>query len=297
MPSPRAGLPGAVSIVTILVLALAAAAGEPAARRLQNPPARPELFARGRINTDADEYGPTVSPDGRELYFVRRTDRQGRERLMVAALSAAGAEAPRPLVAEDEWGDKDPYPSLDGRRLFFASRRPLTAGGAIKDYDLWVLDRVGTRWSTPRHLGTPPNSATYDNYPAVARNGNLYFASHRLTQRNDLFVSPWMNGAYLEPEPLSAVNTAQTDADPYVAPDESYLIFSSDRPHGKGEGDLYITFNRGGRWSPPRSLGDQINTATYEYTPFITPDGKAFFFSRDWGEIWWVSTASLNLKP
>jgi len=216
---------------------------------------------------------------------------------MVALVTGGVVQAPMPLLPEDEWGDKEPYPSLDGKQVLFASRRPLAAGGAIKDYDLWALDRQGTGWSAPRNLGTPPNSSTYDNYPAVARNGNLYFASHRLTQRNDLFVARFSNGAYLEAEPLAALNTADTDADPYIAPDESYIIFSSDRAGGKGEGDLYVAFRRNGEWSAPRSLGDQINTGTYEYTPFVSPDGKAFFFSRDWGEIWWVATASLNLQP
>jgi hypothetical protein len=58
-----------------------------------------------------------------------------------------------------------------------------------------------------------------------------------------------------------------------------------------------VSFRRPGGWSPPRSLGDQINTADYEYTPFVSPDGKALFFSRGYGEIWWVATSSVNLQP
>ena len=261
------------------------------------PPAKPELFAPGVINTTGDVYGPTFSPDGREMYFSRRTDRQGKERLMVARITAAGVQVPQPLLPDDVWGEKDPYPSPDGKRLFFASRRPLAAGGPIKDYDIWVLERAGNAWSAPRHLGTPPNSPTYDNYPAVAANGNLYFSSHRASGRNDLFVSVFSNGRYQEPTPIAELNTATTEADPYIAPDESYMIYSADAPGGRGEGDLYVSFRRNGKWTPGRSLGDLINTSTYEYTPFVSADGKALFFSRGWGEIWWVATSSLNLKP
>jgi Tol biopolymer transport system component len=281
------------------VIALAGCAAAFASQRpsLGEPPARPELFAPGVINTDGDEYGPTISPDGREFYFSRRTDRRGRERLMVARITAAGVQAPSQLLAEDQWGEKEPYPSLDGRRLFFASRRPPAGGTQASNYDIWVLERSGTAWGAPRHLGAPPNSSTYDNYPAVARNGNLYFSSHRVSGANDLFVSRFSNGRYQEPEAISAVNTAATDADPYIAPDESYMIFSSDRPGTRGEGDLYISFRQRGGWSEPRTLGDLINTTEYEYTPFISPDGKALFFSRGWGDIYWVATKSLNLRP
>lgn len=253
-----------------------------------------ELVAPGIINTDGDEYGPTLAPDGSLLFFTRRTDRRGNENIMMAV--RAGSQWATPAVAPFSGGglDKEPYFSPDGRRLYFASRRPydgkdLTRGGEGA-YDLFVVERAGDGWTEPRPL-TGANSPTYDNYPAVARGGTLYFASHRSSGRNDLFVSRFVDGAYQAAEPLEALNTPATEADPWIAPDESYLIFSSDRPGGAGSGDLYVSRRRSGQWSAPVSLGPLVNTADYEYTPFV--HGEWLYFSRGWGDIWRIELRRL----
>ena len=94
-----------------------------------------------------------------------------------------------------------------------------------------------------------------------------------------------------------AISTSGNEADPYIAPDESYIIFSSVRAGGLGEGDLYISFNQKGKWTAPRSLGPTVNTSDYEYTPLVSPDKKHFFFSRGWGDIYQVELGALQLKP
>jgi Tol biopolymer transport system component len=131
-----------------------------------------------------------------------------------------------------------------------------------------------------------------------AADGTLYFASVRGNGRkdNDLYRSRLVNGEYQKPENLgNVINTNVTEADPFIAPDQSYLIFSSDREGGAGEGDLYISFNQNGKWTAPQPLGSNINTAEYEYTPLVSADGKTFYFSRGWGEIFETDVSVLNL--
>src|SRR6186713_2131449 len=78
-------------------------------------------------------------------------------------------------------------------------------------------------------------------------------------------------------------------SDPLIAPDESFLIFHSNRPGGFGikdkdvnviHCDLYISFNEAGKWTKPINMGDQINTTGIEMAPALTPDGKYFLFTR-----------------
>ena len=64
----------------------------------------------------------------------------------------------------------------------------------------------------------------------------------------------------------------------------------SDRPGGAGEGDLYVSYRTAGAWGAPVSLGSAVNTPAYEYTPWVSADGKWLYFSRGWGEIWRIST-------
>jgi Tol biopolymer transport system component len=197
--------------------------------------------------------------------------------------------------------DKEPFVSPDGSKLFFASLRPV--GGVEKkdprDFDIWVVTKSAGGWGDPAPLPAPVNSTGYDNYPSVAANGTLYFASAREggRGRNDLYRARLIDGKYSQVEKLGdIINTPGTDADPYIAPDESYLIFCSDRQGGFGEGDLYISYNRGGAWTEPRNLGAAINTGEFEYTPLLSPDGKYLFFSRGWGEIYRIESRALNLK-
>ncbi len=81
--------------------------------------------------------------------------------------------------------------------------------------------------------------------------------------------------------------------DPLIAPDESFLVFPSDRPGGLGEADLYISHNINGQWQQPVAMGHGINTKRYEYCPYLTPDGKYFFFSSEY-QVKWISADVLK---
>jgi WD40 repeat protein len=262
---------------------------------------QPELFAEGIINTAADEYGPSLSPDGKTLYFTRRVSRQGPEYIYISRLE--NGQWSNPVIApfSGKYFDKEPFLSPDGSKLFFASLRP--TGGVEKknqrDFDIWMVTKSASGWGEPTPLPSPVNSPGYDNYPSVASTGTLYFATVREGGRgqNDLYRAPLVDGKYSRVENLGAViNTAGTDADPYIAPDESFLIFCSDRVGGFGEGDLYISFNRRGAWTEPRNLGAMVNTGEFEYTPLLSPDRKYLFFSRGWGEIYRIESRALDLK-
>jgi Tol biopolymer transport system component len=87
---------------------------------------------------------------------------------------------------------------------------------------------------------------------------------------------------------------------PYVDPDDSYIIFSSNREGEFGEGDLYISFHNksSGTWSEPVNMGGNINTRAQERFPSVSPDGKYLFFTR-WTpdhnqDVYWVSAGIIE---
>ena len=51
-------------------------------------------------------------------------------------------------------------------------------------------------------------------------------------------------------------------------------------PEGRGGIDLYISWRKGGSWTPPRNLGDLVNTNATEFCPFVSRDGKYLYFTR-----------------
>ncbi|MEM1324388.1 MAG: OmpA family protein [Bacteroidota bacterium] len=67
---------------------------------------------------------------------------------------------------------------------------------------------------------------------------------------------------------------------PTLHPDEEELYFSSDRPGGYGNYDLYVIRKIGGEWSSPINLGPQVNTPSDEAFPFIHPNNTLYFSSN-----------------
>lgn len=51
------------------------------------------------------------------------------------------------------------------------------------------------------------------------------------------------------------------------------------RPGGQGNGDLWVTYNRAGTWTPAVALGGGVNSPGSEYSPGLSPDGRTFFWA------------------
>src|SRR5262249_19686823 len=97
--------------------------------------------------------------------------------------------------------------------------------------------------------------------------------------RDDLWVSRFVDGHYTAPENLGdSINTKFAEVEPWVAPDESYLIFSAGgRAEGKGALDLYLSVRKDGVWARPRPLAQDFNRGAMDSHPRVSPAGRPFF--------------------
>src|ERR1043165_7102967 len=249
-------------------------------------PAQPALFAPGVISTEDMELNAAFAPDGRTVYFTKRTPKAQLWTILVSTLKGSRWSTPRVAEFSGQYAGFDPFVSPDGSQLFFSSNRP--APGKVKnDFDIWVVKKTAAGWSTAASIGPDINTESQEFYPSVANNGTLYFSSNREGGKGslDIYRSRLVNGKYSKPENLGdEINSKYSDGDPYIAPDESFLIFVSyNRPEGLGEGDLYISFNQNGHWTAAKNLGAPINSSALEFCPNMSPDGKYFFFTSERG--------------
>jgi hypothetical protein len=249
----------------------------------QAPPGNaPELFAPHIVSTELDELNAVFSPDLREFYFCVR---QFPNLVSIFQMKEEGGSwsYPRMLPFASRYGDIDVTLSPDGNKILFSSRRPLKEGDPPReDYDFWMAERMGDDWGEAGHLGDAINSGSNDFYPMMAAGGALYFSSQREgAGTNNIYRSALVNGRYGEAEKLGPeINTQYREFDPYVSPDESILIFTSERPEGLGRGDLYISFRlAGGGWSAAVNMGEPINSPGPEFCAMLSPDGKYLFFT------------------
>ena len=151
--------------------------------------------------------------------------------------------------------------------------------------DIWCVNRTENGWSEPQNIGFPINTELNDVCPSISENGNLYFFRSSKDSTGfiqEIYCSKFINNKYTIPEKLGdEVNSGSQSLDPFIAPDESYLIFHSFRQGEFGGIDLYISFrNKDGIWSKAINMGDKINSAGNDSGGRVSNDGKYFFFNR-----------------
>ncbi len=250
------------------------------------PPAAPAMFAPGFIDGGPRTRDVTMTPDGHALYY---TVIIGSGTSTILGTHIEKGRWTEPEVAsfsgDPRFSDLEAQIAPDGKRLYFVSDRPDTSRGATEgNADIWVCERNGEDWSAPVDLGAPINTEVPEFFPSVTREGVLYFTRRDPDRRREIILRarPLPGGGFATPEELGPeVNCGLTQFNAFVAPDESYLIVCvAGRTENLGQVDYFIAFrDDDDTWHGPVDLGDRINGPGKEgWSPYVSPDGRAFFF-------------------
>ncbi len=267
----------------------------------QAPPGdAPAVFARGIVSTDHLEHSaPAFSPDGNEVFWSlwRRPDHGEPQVIMTMRREGGTWSAPAVAPFSGTSVDGGPVFSADGRRLYFSSADPAPPPpGGMRIYDIFFVEKRANGWSERKSLGLLARFPDLRSAagPSIARNGTLYFSANFGIYRAEL-----IDGEYAKPQllPQSINEPGTLNWTPFIASDESYLLFSSGRGNRHG-GDLYVARRApDGTWSQPETLPDSINTPEQERFPLISPDGQYLFFTRSTPDhshdVYWVDTRSI----
>lgn len=271
----------------IMGLALCAACIAPAAA--QEP--APTVFAPGVISGPANDLSPAFTPDGKTVFFTRANSSQSV--ILVSHLS--GGKWSKPVIApfSGTWRDLEPTMAPDGSYLIFASNRPATAGGtAIDAYyngaarpgiggNLWRVDRTPNGWGEPHRLPDVVNSNGSIFSPSIAADGSLYFMKPVGAQtRFHIFRAQFSHGAYETPVAVAiAAGDSVGDYDPAVAPDESFIVFSSSRMKANGT-SLFIAKKQGHAWGTPTFMGAAVSPPqSNDIEARLGADHRTLYFS------------------
>jgi len=250
------------------------------------PGLTPEIFAQGIVSTkDHFEVGCSFSPDGNEFYFSR-TDSLSWDSgcsIMVSRLKDGRWTLPEKIAFTNRYVDAAPHVTSDGEKMFFLrfhrSDTHIPSG-------IWFVNKIDNQWGNPQYLlaGT---------YPTTTIDGTLYFAHYSEKGDRALFKSRYVNGKYMEQEILGGeINTPYFENHPFIASDESFIIFDSDRdcahPGTQEKVDLYVCFrNKDGLWGKVISFGENLGKQD-KNCAYVSPDGKFLFYASE-GNIYWVS--------
>ena len=267
----------------------------------QKPPGMtPEIFAPGILsNEKIGAFCSVFSPDGNEFYYVRFLKGvDGSGRIYWTRRVNDIWTKPNPAPFSSDYPENDMRISIDGKKMFWRSWRPLLGKSHQEDRScIWYSNRVEDGWSKPHPLKCP-DGYLRAGYIGITNSGTLYFPTRREDSygKGDIYRSRFINGAYTIPENIGGkINTKYSEGDLCVAPDESFLIVSCwNRPDNRGVSDFYISYcDKNGEWSRLKNIGEPINSDYEENCPTLSPDGKYFLFNKrnittGKSDIYWV---------
>jgi Tol biopolymer transport system component len=248
----------------------------------QNPPGMiPEIYAPGIISHGFHEQSITFSIDGSEAFYTISDNNYSQ--YIIVHLTSINNVWQEPKIAEFSGNSSDlsPFFSPYDGKLYFTSRRDYIEDSlVVNDLNIWYSEGINGKWSQAIKMESKINTNNKEGLMSIASNGNAYFQA-RYNDNWDIYISTFKDGHYQIPEKINSnINTEYNECAPYISPDESFLLFHSNRKGGYGINDIYISFkSKEGYWQDPINLGEKINTNASEFNPTITPDGKYLFFS------------------
>ena len=256
-----------------------------------SPPAgMAEKFAPERVSSADKEHGKlTVSPDGRQLLWdYLKLPHEQEAGLVIGVTTQANGKwsaRQRPAFARDisAWS-----PCYWGRdRILFITKKDVGEDPVRHVDEIWRTDLQNGTWSEPAPLGFHRFTEAIKWTLSVTTGGDLYFDARNYEKGQygwGIYVSRYANGEYAEPVLLPEhINSTDFDWTPFIAPDESYLLFASNRSGGLGSTDIFVSFRADdGSWSQPVPLDERVNSVHLERWPSLTSDGKILFFQRDY---------------
>lgn len=247
--------------------------------------ADPQVFAPGEISGPGSEDCLNLTPDGNTAIYDLSS---GSNNFIVISHRRDGHWS-KPEIApfSGQWSDGDVALSPDGRYAVFVSNRPATPGGAPTSDSsgaLWRVDREGAGWGEPKRLPDTvnptvmsPKSPTIAT-PSIAADGTLYFMKRDEKGQLHIFRSAYRDGDYGAAVEQVLGKPADPQLDPAIAPDQSFLVFTSLPAASKGPARMAIAFREGDHWGQPIDLGDAVNADNWPWGPHIAPDGRTLYY-------------------
>lgn len=257
---------------------------------LKPPGLTPTVFAPVYFQVDEHRLHsfPTFSKDGKEIYWSVVP-----QKVLFSAYQNGAWSA----LAEASFSTgnmQSPFISPSDQKMYFQ----YSPKRGMRGLDICFVEKKNGAWGALQHLPSPPNSDQMETQPTLTKDGTLYFGGYSETfaWNRAIFRSRLVNGEYQQPELLpEKINSMNVDYTPFIAPDESFLLFSSTRPTEK-EADirLYVSFrDASDNWSDPVNINEKMNFNQPSRYPGLTPDGKAIVFLSG-NTFYWVSSEILE---
>jgi len=180
-------------------------------------------------------------------------------------------------------------------KIYFSSARAGSLGGKRNKYgqtddllgkytcDIYLANKVGGKWQNIQAMTYLINTPKEEVVFGFSNDGKvLYYYRGSALERGQIFVDTFQqNNQLLKTDPFFGPVDPQAHITAPHFFDATTIVFSSRKAGGFGGYDLYQTTFIHGKWTPPKNLGPDINSAYDEVSPFLSADRKTLYFSTN----------------
>lgn len=206
---------------------------------------------KGDGETKYHEGVVSFTQDGKRVYFTRNNYYKNKaktsaDKIIKLKIYDSDVEgktwkhAKNFAYNNDEYSVGHPALTADGNTMYFVSDMP----GGYGATDIYVTKKEGDSWGVPKNLGPDVNTEGREMFPYVDSDGELYFSSdgHGGLGGLDVFrvKQNAKTGKWGKIRNVGApINSSYDDFSMHYGKDKSYGYFTSNRPDGKGQDDIY----------------------------------------------------------
>ncbi len=171
----------------------------------------------------------------------------------------------------------NPTISGDGKTLAFTRKEKFYQS-------INISKNINGQWSRPVNITLDLVVDGICSTLSLNHNGTELYLFKDDSHDGNIYVTNFVNGAWTPMQKLNEhINTESYETHASLSPDGKTLYFTSNRPGGYGDLDIYISHKdeKTGQWGPAQNLGEKINSPFNENSPFVANDGKTLFFTSD----------------
>lgn len=257
------------------------------------PDSIPKIFAPGLISGKGRLHCfPSFSVDNGEIYWQILPPK-------IMTIKQINGKWTKPEFASfsNTRNNQAPFLAYDNT-IFFSSSRD----GGKGSLDIWYMTKKDSKFSEPKNIGAKINTDKYESQPTVSKNRTIFYTGNvqgKLYNRG-IYYSSYGKGEYndpkLLPEPINIMDSNVLDYTPFIASDESYLLFCSNRQNPEKElCHIYISYKKdNGEWGEPIDLSLKMGFKESSKFPYVSPDNKFLFFSSG-QNFYWLDSKILKI--
>jgi hypothetical protein len=170
----------------------------------------------------------TFSNDFRTMYYTKIAKKETREKIYHAEFKPVENGNPGWVMDDNpldfctgEYRYSHPALSAEGNMMIFSS----DMAGSLGGMDLFIVRKVGEKWTKPENLGKSINTVRYECFPYIDKDNNLFFSSDGMAGFGgyDIFTCKFNGETWDKPMNMShRINSENDD-----------IAFTIEKPEGK----------------------------------------------------------------